>query len=79
MATSSIPELMTKTVNCSDCGQKLHRAMAYEGAPSNTKGELFWCANRECPGFGLMLDIHAIVKSEGATIFPAPLPKPVPH
>jgi hypothetical protein len=64
MATCSIPELLTKGPTCPDCGQKLNRAMAYEGAPSNTKGELLWCANPDCQSFGLMLDALPPAESE---------------
>jgi hypothetical protein len=64
MARPGVKQLLTQDSMCSECGQRMNRAMAYEGAPSNTKGELFWCANRECPGFGLMLDVHQPVESE---------------
>jgi hypothetical protein len=58
MAMFSTTELLTKSPTCTVCGHKLNRAMAYEGAPSNTKGELLWCANPACPGFGLMLEVE---------------------
>jgi len=63
MGTSSTAELLTKSPACPDCGQTLKRAMAYEGAPSNTIGELLWCANPGCPGFGLMLEVQSPAES----------------
>jgi hypothetical protein len=64
MAKPEVKQLLTKDSMCSECGQKLNRAMAYEGAPSNTKGELLWCSNPDCQNFGLMLDAQPPTESE---------------
>jgi len=63
MAKPDVKQLLTQDSMCSECGQKLNQAMSYEGAPSNTKGELLWCANHDCPGFGLMLDVQPSAES----------------